>query len=230
MIAANRVGAVVETDSGTRLLIDTPPELRLQLIACGVDRDRCRFVHARPRRSHARPRRRSRVHDASRCAAADVRVSGHARSYLEALSVHLRRAGQAVAWHVEAGRQLRVMAPGETTEIGDIAVSAIEVPHGAATVFAYRIGALAYVTDAKRIPPEAMEKLRGAQGAGDQRAAADRTSDAPVDSRGDQGCPAGWRGSHLSHAPDARELSRGPRGRTAAGDFARVRRADGEVD
>jgi phosphoribosyl 1,2-cyclic phosphate phosphodiesterase len=57
--------------------------------------------------------------------------------------------------------QLRVLAPGATTEIGDIEVTAIEVPHGATTVFAYRIGALAYVTDAKRIPPEAMKHLEG---------------------------------------------------------------------
>src|SRR5918992_5693301 len=34
----SRCAAVVETDAGTRLLIDTPPELRLQLIAAGVDR------------------------------------------------------------------------------------------------------------------------------------------------------------------------------------------------
>ena len=33
-----RVGAVVETDRGTRLLLDTPPELRIQLIANGIDR------------------------------------------------------------------------------------------------------------------------------------------------------------------------------------------------
>ena len=58
---------------------------------------------------------------------------------------------------------MRVLAAGETCEIGDIAVTAIEVPHGAATVFGYRIGALAYVTDAKRIPPDAMERLKGAK-------------------------------------------------------------------
>ena len=34
----NRVGAVVESNFGTRLLIDTPPELRLQLVAAGIDR------------------------------------------------------------------------------------------------------------------------------------------------------------------------------------------------
>ena len=33
-----RVGAYVETRGGTRILIDTPPELRLQLVANGIDR------------------------------------------------------------------------------------------------------------------------------------------------------------------------------------------------
>ena len=33
----SRCGALVETDGGTRLLIDTPPELRLQLVGNGID-------------------------------------------------------------------------------------------------------------------------------------------------------------------------------------------------
>src|SRR5438445_3377178 len=33
-----RVGAVVESSRGTRLLIDTPPELRLQLVTAAIDR------------------------------------------------------------------------------------------------------------------------------------------------------------------------------------------------
>ena len=42
----NRVGAVVESNYGTRLLIDTPPELRLQLVAAGIDRvDAIAYTH-----------------------------------------------------------------------------------------------------------------------------------------------------------------------------------------
>src|SRR5687768_4770592 len=42
-----RVGAVVETRGGTRILIDTPPELRLQLVSAGIDRvDAVLFTHA----------------------------------------------------------------------------------------------------------------------------------------------------------------------------------------
>jgi phosphoribosyl 1,2-cyclic phosphate phosphodiesterase len=39
----------------------------------------------------------------------------------------------------------------------------VSVPHGAVTVFAYRIGPLAYVTDAKSLPPAALDALRGAK-------------------------------------------------------------------
>ena len=48
-----RVGALVETDHGTRLLIDTPPELRLQLITSGVDRiDAVLFTHDHADHTH----------------------------------------------------------------------------------------------------------------------------------------------------------------------------------
>ncbi len=47
--------------------------------------------------------------------------------------------------------------------IGDVDVTPVAVPHGHVTVFAYRIGELAYVTDAKAIPPAAAAVLRGAK-------------------------------------------------------------------
>jgi phosphoribosyl 1,2-cyclic phosphate phosphodiesterase len=48
-------------------------------------------------------------------------------------------------------------------QVGDAEVLAIAVPHGHVTVFGYRIGPVAYVTDAKSIPPDAMDKLRGVE-------------------------------------------------------------------
>src|ERR687890_777068 len=48
-----RVGAVVETERGTRLLIDTPPELRLQLVTNGIDRvDAVLFTHDHADHTH----------------------------------------------------------------------------------------------------------------------------------------------------------------------------------
>src|SRR5215208_6246830 len=48
-----RVGAVVETDGGTRLLIDTPPELRVQLVTSGIDVvDAVLFTHDHADHTH----------------------------------------------------------------------------------------------------------------------------------------------------------------------------------
>ena len=42
----SRVGAVVESNRGTRILIDTPTELRLQLLTAGIDRvDAVLYTH-----------------------------------------------------------------------------------------------------------------------------------------------------------------------------------------
>jgi phosphoribosyl 1,2-cyclic phosphate phosphodiesterase len=53
------------------------------------------------------------------------------------------------------------MPEGEPVRIGDAEVLPVAVPHGPVTVFAYRIGPLGYVTDAKRLPAKALEALRG---------------------------------------------------------------------
>ena len=56
-----------------------------------------------------------------------------------------------------------VLEPGRPTRIADVDVTPVPVPHGPVTVFAYRIGALAYVTDAKCVPADAVAVLRGAR-------------------------------------------------------------------
>jgi phosphoribosyl 1,2-cyclic phosphate phosphodiesterase len=57
-----------------------------------------------------------------------------------------------------------LMAPWETVSVAGVDVTAVPVPHGpVATVYAYRIGPLAYVTDAKTVSDEALAALRGAK-------------------------------------------------------------------
>ncbi len=55
------------------------------------------------------------------------------------------------------------LAPGEMVRLAGMDVTAVPVPHGSTTVFAYRIGALAYITDAKTVPEDALALLRGAR-------------------------------------------------------------------
>jgi phosphoribosyl 1,2-cyclic phosphate phosphodiesterase len=48
-------------------------------------------------------------------------------------------------------------------ELGGVNVTAVAVPHGPFAVYGYRIGPLAYITDAKSVPPRAMAQIRGAR-------------------------------------------------------------------
>ncbi len=151
----------METDGGTRILIDTPPELRLQLISAGVDRvDAVLFTH-----DHA-----DHVHGID-----DIR----------ALSVHgdlpidmygppdtMARLAQRFAYIFDdsirplpgtskpEGRAHPLRA-GESIRIGDVDVLPVEVPHGPVNVYGYRIGRLGYVTDAKELPEQALKMFRG---------------------------------------------------------------------
>lgn len=159
----NRVGAVVESDQGVRLLIDTPPELRIQLIAAGIDRvDAVFFTHDHADHTHGLDDIRSisnrRDGPLDMYGPADS-LARLARRFpyifddsIRALPGTSKPEGHAVP-----------LADRQRVTVGDADVLPIALPHGPVSVFAYRIGALAYVTDAKLIPPDAMAALTGAK-------------------------------------------------------------------
>ena len=156
-----RVGAVVETDGGTRLLVDTPPELRLQLIAAGLDRvDAVLFTH-----DHA-----DHTHGLDDIRAVTMRRDGPITMYgpadaLDRITSRFRYIFDPNVrplpgtWKPEG--VARPLAPGETVTIGDAEVTAVALPHGPVTVFGYRVGALGYITDAKAVPDSAVSAFRG---------------------------------------------------------------------
>jgi phosphoribosyl 1,2-cyclic phosphate phosphodiesterase len=159
----NRVSALVETDGGTRLLIDTPPELRLQLIANGIDRvDAVLFTHDHADHTHGiddlRAITNRRNAPITMYGPADtLERLAHRFPYIFDDSMRVlpgTSKPQGIAQPLE---------PGVSVRIGDATVTPVQVPHGLVTVFAYRIDDLAYVTDAKRVPPEAVDVLRGAR-------------------------------------------------------------------
>ena len=156
-----RVGAVVETKAGTRILIDTPPELRLQLVNAGIDRvDAVLFTH-----DHA-----DHTHGIDDLRAISVRRDGPLSFYgsaetIESLS---KRFGYIFDENMrplpgtsKPEGSARVVKPNETFTVGDAKVLALQVPHGPWSVFGYRIGALGYITDAKSVPEEVVSRLAG---------------------------------------------------------------------
>jgi phosphoribosyl 1,2-cyclic phosphate phosphodiesterase len=156
-----RVGAVIETDGGTRLLVDTPPELRMQLIAAAVDRvDAVLFTH-----DHA-----DHTHGLDDIRAITVRRDGPITMYGPADS--LERLSRRFAYIFDAAVRalpgtskpegvLHPLADGETATVGDVEVRAVALPHGPVTVFGYRVGNLGYITDAQAVPESALEIFRG---------------------------------------------------------------------
>ena len=156
----SRVGAFVESGE-FKLLIDTPPELRLQLLAARVDRvDAVLFTHDHADHTHG-------IDDvrAITLRGAVLPMYGPA----EALAALMHRFPYIFDTELKpipgtskpegSARALEVDVP---VRIGPLDVTPVEVPHGRARVFGYRIGPLAYVTDAKSLPEAALARLRGA--------------------------------------------------------------------
>jgi phosphoribosyl 1,2-cyclic phosphate phosphodiesterase len=158
-----RVGAAIETDGGAVILIDTPPELRLQLIRADIGRvDAVLYTHGHADHTHGIDDLRAIT------ARRDVHLPmyGSTETLADLATKFLYIFDDSIrplpGTSKPQGRAIPIAA-GETVRIADVDVTAVAVPHGPATVFAYRIGPLAYVTDAKAVPPDAVEMLRGAR-------------------------------------------------------------------
>lgn len=154
-----RTAALIETN-GKRILIDTPPELRLQLVAAGVDQlDAVLFTHA-----HA-----DHVHGIDDLRALSVRQGAVLPAYgSRATMVELAARFPYIfdaSFVVPAGTSKpelkpHVLEPGSNAQIAGVSVLPLSLPHGEHEVFGYRFGSLAYLTDVKVIPDGVIEALQ----------------------------------------------------------------------
>lgn len=155
-----RTAALIESQ-GKRFLIDTPPELRLQLVAADVDHiDAVLFTHA-----HA-----DHVHGIDDLRALSVRQAAMLPAYGSRATVAELAAKFPYIFDpsivVPAGTSKpelapHVLEPGVPVTIAGVPVLPLALPHGAHQVMGYRVGGVAYLTDVKTIPDDVARALAG---------------------------------------------------------------------
>src|SRR5581483_10218453 len=155
-----RSGAVVRTETAA-ILIDTPPELRLQLVTAGLSQvDAVLYTH-----EHA-------DHIAG---IDDLRMFSVRRR--EALTLYgppetLERLRSSFRYIFDdsvrpyegtskPSLELRPLEPGRPVVVAGVEVLPLAFQHGHLRVFGYRFGHLAYITDVKEIPESVRRCLRG---------------------------------------------------------------------
>jgi phosphoribosyl 1,2-cyclic phosphate phosphodiesterase len=156
----SRHGALLD-DGGRRVLIDTPPELRIQLVREGVsDIDAVWFTHCHADHTHGvddlrvfsvRGRRPLDVFASRSCI--DVLASRFDYIFDPRL--------EPIAGTTKPEARLRTITPHVTQEVGGIPMLPLPVPHGREDVLGFRAGDLGYITDAKRLPDATLQALRG---------------------------------------------------------------------
>jgi phosphoribosyl 1,2-cyclic phosphate phosphodiesterase len=143
-------------------LIDTPPELRLQLVEARVAAvDAVLFTHDHA--DHVAGIDDLRAMSVRR---GEVPVFGppetireltHRFAYIFDSSVSPQAGTSKPELHP------RGVPPFETLTVEGCAVLPVEVDHGGTRVYGYRIGPVAYLTDAKEIPTRTVDALRGVE-------------------------------------------------------------------
>jgi phosphoribosyl 1,2-cyclic phosphate phosphodiesterase len=155
-----RHAAVLETDNGARILIDTPPELRLQLVNSGIDHiDEVWFTHIHADHVHG-------IDDLRVFTAKQRRnITAHiAAEYVEELTGRFRYIfdDKVRPPRGTTKPEVRLAAFGEASvDVCGEHFMPIAVPHPPVTAYGFRVGDLGYVTDAKTLGPEAMRRLEG---------------------------------------------------------------------
>ncbi len=155
-----RHGALLSLPGGN-LLVDAPPELRLQLVAAGVDHIHAVWItHLHADHVHGADDLRIFRFRARR----DMPVfcpEGSHHELLRRFPYIFDDAIQAPPGSAIPRFKLKGYRAFEAVEILGQRFLPVPVPHGSSTVYGFRTGALGYITDAKSLPPTTVEALKG---------------------------------------------------------------------
>jgi phosphoribosyl 1,2-cyclic phosphate phosphodiesterase len=156
----SRSGALLEAN-GAALLLDTPPELRLQLLAHKVDRVSA-VLYTHEHADHTAGIDDLRIFT--------VRNQGHLPVYgppetlrmLEASFRYIFDPGvTAFEGTSKPHLEPHALEPGVATTVAGVPVLPLAFPHGHLRVYGYRFGRLAYLTDVKEVGTAERAALQG---------------------------------------------------------------------
>jgi len=154
-----RAAITIEGEDGRRLLVDTPPDLHSQLLACAIPRvDAILFTHAHADHiaglDEVRILNRIAGRPLPACAAAPV-FAELARRFDYAF-----RPWQGPGFFRPV-LETRAVVPGETVEMAGLAVRFFDQDHGFVRTLGLRIGSFAYSTDVLGLDDAAFAALAG---------------------------------------------------------------------
>jgi phosphoribosyl 1,2-cyclic phosphate phosphodiesterase len=155
----SRSAALVEA-GGAAILIDTPPELRLQLIAAGVSRvDAVLFTHEHA--DHISGIDDLRIFSVRQRQALPVYGPPETLDRLRGSFSYIFDDQRAYEGTSKPDLDLRAIEPGRAVEVAGVEVLPLAFRHGHLRVYGYRIGSLAYITDAKTVDDAERRQLEG---------------------------------------------------------------------
>jgi phosphoribosyl 1,2-cyclic phosphate phosphodiesterase len=152
--------AALVADGDDAVLIDTPPELRLQLTRTGVSAVEGVWIthcHA----DHIHGVDDLRAISAHRGRRLDIHASADCRHILEQRFSYIFGDYRPPPGTTKPELRLRTFDALDTVPVGPFSFRALPVQHGPITVFGFRVGDLGYITDAKTLGPGTREALRG---------------------------------------------------------------------
>jgi phosphoribosyl 1,2-cyclic phosphate phosphodiesterase len=153
-----RPAIVVTAESGANVLVDTPPELRLQLLATNVTRlDAILYTH-----SHA-----DHIFGLDDVRSFNIRQKMAMPIYAEPeVEKDIRRIYEYIFKTTQVGGgkpqvDLHSLEPGQSITLGGLRILPLRVYHGRLPILAFKFGeTFAYVTDVSRIPDETWPHLK----------------------------------------------------------------------
>lgn len=145
---------------GRTLLVDTPPELRLQLVEAGARHIDAVFL-SHPHADHAHGIDDLRIFGLRSRRPVPLYVAAEYADELRARFAYIWSAGPPSAGITVPDLDLRAFEDRERLDASGFPIMPIGFPHGAHRSYGFRLDDLAVIVDAKAVPEDAVELLAG---------------------------------------------------------------------